>query len=108
LEPFTYYYIQTLFSASPSDLGIAFGSPIEVPDSQINASSSYGANFDSKYGRLNNPLANAAWCAYYREPNQWLMFDLGHTMLVTSVITISKGNGYQQWVISYKVQPILF
>jgi len=96
-----------LFSASPSDLGIAFGSPIEVPNSQITASSAYNVDHASYYGRLNNPLAfAAAWCALHTNTNQWLMFDLGHTMLVTGVVTTSRGNGVSNWVTTYKVHCI--
>jgi len=91
------------FLASPSDLGIAFGSPIEVPDSQITASTIYNGNHASYHGRLNNPLAQAAWCSSVLNTNQWLMFDLGHTMLVTGVVTTSRGNGVTNWVTTYKV-----
>ena len=94
-----------MLSDSPSDLGIAIESK-EIPDNQITASSYYSSNHAPRMGRLNYPLGAHAWCATSIDTNQWLKFDLGHTMLVTGIVTQSKGNGNPQWVTAYKVSTI--
>ena len=87
-------------SASPTDLGIESN---EIPDNQITASSFVDHKHLSSFGRLNYPFKAHAWCADHKDANQWLKFDLGYTMLVTGVVTQSKGDGNAQWVTTYKV-----
>ncbi|KAK3743988.1 hypothetical protein QZH41_010800, partial [Actinostola sp. cb2023] len=87
---------------SPSDLGITIESK-EIPDNQITASSYYTSNHAPRMGRLNYPFGAHAWCAKDKDTNQWLKFDLGHTMLVTGIVTQSAGNGAMVWVTVYKI-----
>jgi len=90
---------------NPSDLIIATN---EIPDNQITASSAL-SNHDSFKGRLNYHGSSYAWCAQTLDTNQWLQFNLGHTMLVTGIVTQSRGQaGYTtQMITAYKVHKKL-
>ncbi|KAK3746636.1 hypothetical protein QZH41_012843, partial [Actinostola sp. cb2023] len=91
-----------IFPATPADLGINIESK-EIPDNQITASTYFDSNHAPHMGRLNYPFGAHAWCAANKDTNQWLKFDLGYTMLVTGIVTQSKGYGYPQWVTTYKI-----
>ncbi|KXJ09407.1 Coagulation factor VIII [Exaiptasia diaphana] len=85
----------------PADLGIE---DKEVQDSQLTASSEFDYQHATYMGRLNYQLGIAiSWTAKYMNTNQWFQFDLGHTMLVTGVVTQGRGSGdYIQYVKAYK------
>ncbi|XP_028517306.1 lactadherin, partial [Exaiptasia diaphana] len=87
----------------PADLGIE---DKEVQDSQLTASSEFDYQHATYMGRLNYQLGIAiSWTAKYMNTNQWFQFDLGHTMLVTGVVTQGRGSGdYIQYVKAYKIR----
>jgi len=86
---------------TPVDLGMETQ---EIPDSRISVSSQLDSDHAYSMGRINNPLGTVcAWCSKVLDTNQWFQIDIGHTMLVTGVVTQPSGNGYQQWVTAYTV-----
>ncbi|XP_031573542.1 lactadherin-like, partial [Actinia tenebrosa] len=90
--------VYTYGRASPADLGIE---DKEIPNNQITASSFYGSGFEPYKGRLN--LGANSWCPKTKSGNHWLMFDFGHVMLVTSIVTQGRGNDVPFWVTGYQV-----
>lgn len=88
--------------ASPTDLGIDFTKK-EIPDNQITASSYYDSYHRPEMGKLNYPYNVLAWCPKVVYGNHWLQFDLGHAMLVTSIVTQGRGDAYSKWLTKYKV-----
>lgn len=89
--------------ASTSDLGID-NEKKELPWKQITASSFKDNDTQPHMARLNNPFYFRAWCSKLPAENQWLQFDLGHTMIVTGIVTQAKGGPEPQWLKLYKVK----
>ncbi|XP_010766664.1 probable carboxypeptidase X1 [Notothenia coriiceps] len=85
---------------------------LRVDDSQIRASSSQRSGLGPHRGRLNiqsgiadGDLYDGAWCAEYKDQNQWLEVDAIYLTLFTGVILQGKNSIWSwDWVHTYKVQ----
>ncbi|KAK2892190.1 probable carboxypeptidase X1 [Channa argus] len=83
-----------------------------VDDSQITASSYQRIGLGPHRGRLNiqsgindGDLYDGAWCAKYKDQQQWLEVDAMHLTLFTGVILQGRNSIWSwDWVQSYKVQ----
>jgi len=90
-----------VISDNPADIGMETK---EIPDSRISVTTEYYSNHVYYMGRIIYPMGLVcAWCAKALDTNQWFQIDIGHTMLVTGVVTQSRGNGYPMYIKSYKV-----
>ena len=70
-----------------------------IQDSQITASSIWGASLSTKQGRLNSA---SSWSVRRNDQNQWIQVDLGREKVVTVIATQGRAN-YNQWVKTYSV-----
>jgi len=70
-----------------------------IPDSWIDASSTYSPAYNFHLARLRN---NVGWAALVNDGNQWLQVDLQQTIRVTSIATQGRSD-YPQWVTKYKL-----
>ncbi|KAM9842664.1 putative carboxypeptidase X1 [Aulostomus maculatus] len=85
---------------------------LRVDDSQIQASSYQRTGLGPHRGRLNiqsgiedGDLYDGAWCAEYKDRNQWLEVDAIHPTLFTGVILQGRNSIWSwDWVQTYKVQ----
>ncbi|XP_028250869.1 probable carboxypeptidase X1 [Parambassis ranga] len=85
---------------------------LRVDDSQIQASSYQRMGLGPHRGRLNiqsgiedGDLYDGAWCADYKDRQQWLEVDAIHLTLFTGVILQGRNSIWSwDWVESYKVQ----
>ncbi|XP_047467287.1 probable carboxypeptidase X1 [Mugil cephalus] len=85
---------------------------LRVDDSQIQASSYQRSGLGPHRGRLNiqsgiedGDLYDGAWCAEYKDQNQWLEVDAIHPTLFTGVILQGRNSIWSwDWVETYKVQ----
>ncbi|KAK1894458.1 putative carboxypeptidase X1 [Dissostichus eleginoides] len=85
---------------------------LRVDDSQIRASSSQRSGLGPHRGRLNiqsgiadGDLYDGAWCAGYKDQNQWLEVDAIYLTLFTGVVLQGKNSIWSwDWVHTYKVQ----
>ena len=98
---YIYQYLYNPVLDIPTDLGFATN---EIPNSQMTSSSALSEH-DSFQGRLNYHRLAYAWCAKVQDTNQWLQFNLGHTMLVMGIVTQSRGRAPYtgQMITAYKV-----
>ena len=78
-------------------LGVETGG--RIPNSQITASSYWGATLSPQKGRL---YGIGSWSARRNDQNQWIQVDLGGKEFVTAVATQGRNN-YNQWVKTYSV-----
>ncbi|XP_012268369.3 discoidin domain-containing receptor 2-like [Athalia rosae] len=89
-----------------SPLGMESG---DIPDSAVNASSSYVTNVGPRYARLRKETAGGAWCPKRQieaEVREWLLVDLGGSHLVRTIQTQGRydhGRG-QEYVEEYTVE----
>lgn len=70
-----------------------------IPDSWINASSTYSFAYNFHLARLRK---NVGWAALVNDVNQWLQVDMQQTTRITSVATQGRSD-YSQWVTKYKL-----
>ncbi|RVE56874.1 hypothetical protein OJAV_G00210610 [Oryzias javanicus] len=85
---------------------------LRVVDSQIRASSSQRSGLGPQRGRLNiqsgiedGDLYDGAWCAEFKDRQQWLEVDAVHPTLFTGVILQGRNSIWSwDWVETYKVQ----
>ncbi|XP_061843636.1 probable carboxypeptidase X1 isoform X1 [Nerophis lumbriciformis] len=85
---------------------------LRVDDTQIQASSFQRFGLGPHRGRLNiqsgiedGDLYDGAWCAEYKDRNQWLEVDALHLTRFTGVILQGRSTIWRQdWVETYKVQ----
>ncbi|XP_004082859.1 probable carboxypeptidase X1 [Oryzias latipes] len=85
---------------------------LRVDDSQIRASSSQRSGLGPQRGRLNiqsgiqdGDLYDGAWCAQFKDRQQWLEVDAVHPTLFTGVILQGRNSIWSwDWVETYKVQ----
>ncbi|XP_056151723.1 probable carboxypeptidase X1 [Lampris incognitus] len=85
---------------------------LRVDDSQLQASSYQRTGLGPHRGRLNiqsgiedGDLYDGAWCAQYKDQNQWFEVDAIHPTLFTAVILQGRNSIWSwDWVHTYKVQ----
>ncbi|KAG7234593.1 hypothetical protein INR49_002222 [Caranx melampygus] len=85
---------------------------LRVDDSQITASSYQRMGLGPHRGRLNiqsgiedGDMHDGAWCADYKDKNQWLEVDAIHLTLFTGVVLQGRNSIWSwDWVQTYKVQ----
>ncbi|KAM6961102.1 putative carboxypeptidase X1 [Aplochiton taeniatus] len=85
---------------------------LRIDDSQLQASSYQRTGLGPHRGRLNiqsgiadGDLYDGAWCAEYKDKNQWLELDAIHYVLFTGVILQGRNSIWSwDWVHTYKVQ----
>ncbi|XP_072022195.1 uncharacterized protein [Amphiura filiformis] len=77
-----------------------------ITDSQITASSEFGANYAATNGRLNQDSgadSAGSWSAATANDDQWIQVDLGTPTLVSGIITQGR-DGTDQWVTMFTVE----
>lgn len=103
-EIFTLYDVRRLFEAScinayrTLEAGVESG---DIEDSQMSASSEFGAQYITIAGRLNNPLGT--WASSVAQADEWLQVDLGSIKRVLGVRT-QGGSQAAEWSITVDIE----
>lgn len=78
-----------------------------IPDSQVNASSSFGSS-QPHYARLNSqPVQRnrkGSWSSVSNNPSQWLQIDLGDQFTNVTCVATQGRQDHPQWVTKYNLQ----